>query len=134
MNLKDKPIPKTIDEAIETLFSSLDEDDIVYIKDEKNSSSSIHFTLGMALRNYWHLWAEESPIKDDFKKRFNLFGDADDMSGMILEALWVKVRGGDVVKSLEESANSFNAHWMKCNIDPFTGVERTNEDNINGSD
>lgn len=134
MNLKDKPIPKTIDEAIETLFTSIDEEDIAYIKDPKNTSGSIHFSLGMALRNYWHLWAEESPIKDDFKKRFNLFGHADDMSGMILEALWVKVRGGDVQKSIEESADHFNAHWMKCNVDPFTGEERANENEITGSD
>ena len=134
MNLGNKPHPTTIDEAIEILFSSLEADDIAFIKDPESSSVSLHFTVGMGLRNYWHLWAEESPIKDDFKKRFNLFGHADDMSGMILDAVWAKVRGEDVDKVIKIAADGFNAHWMNIGVDPYTGKPRDNEDELTGSD
>lgn len=122
MKLGEK-IPQTINEAIDVIVSSLEKDDIDFIK--SNDSASVHFTFGRALRNNWKLWAEESPIKNDFKKRFHLFGHADDISSIILIGVWAKVEGKDVDISLEQKANEFDAYWLNTGIDSYTGERFT---------
>ncbi len=122
MQLNEDFVPSTIDEAIDTIVKGLQPDEIDYIK--KNTSSSVHFTIGMGLRNDWSLWEQDTPIQRDFKRRFRLFGHGDDLSGIILEGVWAKVRGKDIEKTLEETAERFRKHWIKTGLNPETGKKQ----------
>ena len=117
MKLNEDFVPSTIDEAINYLFENLSEEDKDFIK--CNPNEGCHFTVGMNLRNNWSLWEENTPIKNDFKKRFNLFGHGDDMSGIILKGLFNKVKGFPL--NLEEEAEKYRQHWLKFGLDPETG-------------
>lgn len=111
--------PKTIAAAIDRIVKGLTKDEIRFI--EENESSVIHFTMGMVIRNEWGMWRESSALKTDFKKRFGLWGMADDISGLILEGVWATVRGKDVEKTLNDTAEEFRKHWKKSKINPETG-------------
>lgn len=111
--------PRTIDEAIVRIVKSLTPSEVQYIK--SNDQHGMHFTVGMTMRNNWGFWKEDSPIKRDFKKRFNLFGHGDDLSGVILDGVWASVCGQDVNKILLETAEEFRKHWKKSGINPITG-------------
>lgn len=104
-------IPKTVDEAIESIFQSLKPSDIDFIN--SNTSSSIHFGTGMHIRNKWKLWDETSPIKEDFKTRFNLNGCADDISGTILSAVWAKAKNENVEETINKEVEKYREHWKK---------------------
>ncbi len=119
MKLSEDFVPSTVNEAVETLFKGLEKDDIDFIK--KNDSAMVHFTFGMAMRNGWSFWQEDTPLQKDFKKRFKLFGHADDMSGLILDALWAMVRNEDPQQAMQNAAESFRKHWKKEGLDPKTG-------------
>lgn len=114
-----KVVPKTVDEAINSIVDGLDPTELEYIKN--NGQAYQHFTTGMAMRNEWGLWKETSPIKLDFQKRFNLFGHGDDISGIILDGVWAKVRGDNVERTLLKAAERFRFHWRKSKVDPETG-------------
>jgi hypothetical protein len=95
MNLSET-IPATLEDAIDSLYSSLSAGDIAHIRSPENTPGAIHHFGGMALRNAWNLWGARPGVStvlcDHFKTRFGL-GCADDMSSMILKGLWAKVRG-----------------------------------------
>jgi hypothetical protein len=111
--------PTTVDKAIDRIVGGLTEVERTFVRG--NTSSTIHFTTGMSLRNEWGLWKETSAIKRDFQKRFRLFGHADDISGLILEGVWASVNGKDVPAALTTIAESFRKHWTKLKINPETG-------------
>lgn len=113
--------PKTLDEAIEHLYSTLTEEDKEFIRN--NSHGTIHHFTGMALRNAWGLWKEGTPFKKDIKKRFNLFGHGDDCSGLIFEGVWAQVKGEDVNTVLTATAKRYTKHWKKYGVNPETGKE-----------
>lgn len=113
--------PKTLNEAIDHLYSTLTEEDKEFIRN--NDHGSIHHFTGMAVRNAWGLWKEGTPFKKDIKERFNLFGHGDDCSGLIFEGVWTKVKGGDVDAVLKATAESYHKHWKKYGVDPVTGKE-----------
>ena len=116
--MKPKDIPKTLNEAIEKLYSDLTAEDVKFITE--NDHSSIHFFGGMRMRNDWHLWDKKSPINKDIQKRFKL-SHGDDCSGLIFTGLWANVRGLDVTKELKKCASSYIKHWKKSGVDPMTG-------------
>jgi len=116
--MKSKPIPKTLDAAIDELYSGLSVKDVQFIK--ANDHSSIHFFGGMKMRNDWHLWDKKSPINEDIQKRFNL-AHGDDVSGLIFTGVWAKVRDLDVNNELHNCAARYTKHWKKMNVDPMTG-------------
>jgi len=106
-----------MDEAIDLLHSLMEPDDIAYILSTPQESS-VHMSFGMWLRNHWNLW-QETPITKDFKKKFKLFGHADDISGMIMTGLWAKVHGIPV--DLQEVAKRYKKHWKKLGVNPEVG-------------
>lgn len=114
--------PKTLDEAIEHLYSILSKEDKKYIKE--NSQGSVHHFAGMAMRNAWGLWKNGTPFKKDIKKRFNLFGHGDDCSGLIFEGVWAKVKGDNVTETLNSTAERYRVHWKKYGINPTTGKKK----------
>jgi hypothetical protein len=114
-------IPSTIEEAIDYIFRSMSEKDIENAK--KSTPGSYHFNIGMYLRNNWNMWDTKSAMNQDFQKRFGLFGHGDDLSGMILEGVWVRIRGEDLNKVLLTEADKYIKHWKKYGLDPKTGKE-----------
>jgi hypothetical protein len=112
-------IPTTIPAAIEQLYSKLDQESIDFIK--KNDSSSIHFGTGMSLCNNWHLWDKESPLNIDFRQRYNLFGHADDISELLYNAIWAKVRGKNIEKAINDTVTKYRKHWAGQGLNPLTG-------------
>lgn len=108
--------PTTLEEAVEILESQLTSDDVNFIKE--NSSASIHFFFGMNLRNAWGLWVKETPIVQWFINNFSI-GHADDISGMILSALFAKIKGEKF--SAKSEAERYKQHWATMGVDPITG-------------
>lgn len=114
-------VPETIPEAIEQIYASLPEESKEYI--QHHNSSSIHFTIGMALRNDWNLWEKDSPLVRDFQQRYKLFGHADDISGLLYAAIWAKARGEDVEETISKTIDQYKKHWLEYGIDSLTGEE-----------
>lgn len=113
--------PKTLNEAIDHLYSNLTDKDKDFIRN--NTHASIHHFGGMSMRNGWNLWEKGTPFKKDIMERFNLFGHGDDCSGLIFEGVWTKVNGGDVDVALNATAERYRKHWTKYGVDPLTGEE-----------
>lgn len=116
-------IPKTLNAAIDELYSRLTEDDISFIK--KNDNSKCHHYSGMQMRNDWDLWNKNSPLNKDVQQRFKL-SHGDDMSGLIYEGLWARVKGNDVDTALQSAANRYIKHWNEMGVDPLTGQDIPN--------
>ena len=130
MNLEGA-VPLTIPDAVEMLYQRLEAHDRAYILDGANTAS-IHFFTGMRLRNAWKLWDPDTLVVQDFKKRYKLFGHADDISGMLLTALWVRVRAealeathisAKVAEACRKSAEGCRAYWLQQGINPLTGEQ-----------
>lgn len=115
--------PETVDEAVEFLLAHLDDEDRKQL-----SSAGIgryHLTTGMLLRNHWSLWKPETPLVQDFRKRFKLFGHADDVSGVILECLRAAVQGKNWKKVQSDTVERYRRHWRNTGFDPETGEQVT---------
>lgn len=119
-NLKEKK-PKTLLEAINILAADLSNNEKEFIRG--NDSGSVHHFAGMCIRNEWGLWKKDSPIVQDIKSRYGLFGHGDDCSGLILAGLWAKVKGEDVEKTLQAEAQKYISHWKRYGLNPKTGEE-----------
>lgn len=109
MDVQDTEIPKTIDEAVELVIKNLKPEDRGFILNDP--PSLIHHTAGRNMRNNWGLWdnPEQSPLKKDAIEKYKL-AHADDISGLIYEMVWAKVRG----KTFDVKAycDSIEAHWQ----------------------
>lgn len=116
-NFDDHAQPATMGEAVTLIYDSLDDDEIEFIKE--NSSSLLHFSFGMAMRNGWNLWGtqEEKPttLKDHMREVYDIH-HADDISGMILESL-AKVVKGETPDS-NADAQGYKDYWASQGIDP----------------
>lgn len=119
MNLNPDRVPATIDEAVTMLHDGLNEQDREAVL--KHPPESVHFTLGMYLRNNWSLWDKDTPMHRDFRERFKLFGHGDDISGMILKSVWAKVHGLDVAAVQATEAETYRRHWLAHGVNPETG-------------
>jgi hypothetical protein len=106
-------VPKTLDEAVGLLFEAVqpvDRDAMM-----RSPSCAVHHTLGQWLRNNWSLWDQTMPLPRWFIENLGL-GHADDMSGVILESLWCKVRGQPYDLALHVA--QLRAHWLHMGKDP----------------
>lgn len=119
--LNEDLVPATLNEAIDYLYSVLEDKEIKYIHEKP--SISVHFSFGMDLRNFWSLWQDDTPIKKDIQKRFNLWGMGDDVSALILSGLWAKVKGLNIEEELNKMVEKCRNHWLGYCIDPATGKE-----------
>lgn len=88
--------PATIEEAIDTVYNCLNDDEKAYIKKE----GFPHFGAGMALRNGWNLWgAQEDNPKTLYNHVMERFGTewskcpGDDIAGMIYRGVEAKLKG-----------------------------------------
>jgi len=104
-------VPSTIKSAVESIEARLTEADRASILTSK--ASKYHFGIGMYIRNEWSLWSPDSPLKRDAVNTYRI-AHPDDISGLILEWLFSKVKGEDFdpIKHCEVYHN----HWLKYEI------------------
>ncbi len=98
--------PSTIEEAVNHIVKNIEPEEVGYIKSQ--SSASVHFFGGMAMRNDWSLWEPDTPLKRDAIATYKI-AHADDISGLIMDWVWAKVRGEefDPVKACD----IYHKHW-----------------------
>lgn len=101
-------VPSTIDEAVNTIYTNLEQKDIDFIKESK-SPSSVHMTLGRFLRNSWSIWEDDTPLKRDAVAKYKV-AHADDISCLILEWVWAKVR--EIEFDPQTVIDRINRHWQ----------------------
>jgi len=106
-------VPKTLPEAVQLLYDAVTEPDRAAMV--RAPSCAVHHTLGQWLRNNWSLWDQTTPLPRWFMDNLGL-GHADDMSGIILEALWCRVRGEpyNMTMHVEQIKN----YWRGLGKDP----------------
>ena len=100
-------IPKDLPDCIQQLDSMLSAEDKAYIK----NGGSVHFSLGMWMRNNWGLWGGSR-----LQKYFidNGIHHPDDMSGVILECYVKHLRGEKVkYKRILRKAHRDEVKWKK---------------------
>jgi hypothetical protein len=121
MKFNQDKVPATIIEAVNDIVLGLTEAE----KKELIGKSPTHYhmSVGMFLRNSWSLWEKDTPLYNDFKKRFKLFGHADDISGVILEGVWGNLNGKDSDDVMNEAAKTYRKHWKHYGVDPKTGKD-----------
>ncbi len=89
-----KPIiPNDLEQAVAELRKHMTtSDEIAFSRaHEDGASAMLHFNGGMALRNAWGLWQNETPIARWLQERKIVHGD--DRSCVIYTALWRKLNG-----------------------------------------
>jgi len=112
-------VPTTIEEAIDALMKAIEPEDREFIL--AHDATTSHFGFNMVMRNNWSVWDIETPLVQDFIKRFKLFGHGDDVYGIINCGFWAKVRGKDHLKAMEEEAAYYRQHWTLAGLNPETG-------------
>jgi hypothetical protein len=94
MTENDHNFPATVTEAVNRLLSDLPLDTKHQIfNSSEEGLINFHFGLGMAIRNDYGLWKEDSKLLDDCKKiSGNPSIQVDDASGRIIKALWKRLQ------------------------------------------
>jgi len=81
-------LPETMEAAVQRLRAILSEQDQKKIRMMRREELfQLHFGLGMWIRNKFGLWREGSPLMASLGQC-----DADEASGILLEALWRDLR------------------------------------------
>lgn len=101
-------VPSTIAEAVDNIVAGADEEERKYIKESTPESN--HFFGGMAMRNGWKLWEKETPLKRDAVETYKI-AHADDISSLILDWAWAKVRGEEF--DAASACERFHTHWRE---------------------
>lgn len=110
-------VPSNLQDAVDLLVGGLDADEIAHIKYGDEDAHDEHFKMGKWLRNNWDLWEPDMPLPRWFRSNVGL-GHADDMSSIILQALWCKIRGEHF--DLEGIVNEYKKHWRDQGVDPLS--------------
>jgi uncharacterized protein DUF6794 len=119
VNIDQDSVPTTVDDAIEALMKALTPQDREFILNHDAVTS--HFGFNMAMRNNWSVWDVQTPLVQDFIKRFKLFGHGDDVYGIINRGFWAKVRNQDPQQAMAEEAENYRQHWTRAGLNPETG-------------
>ncbi len=107
MKLNQDEVPPTIKEAVNTIVSSLSPQDKAYLR---GAEPSLHFSLGMTLRNNWSLWEPDTPMKRDAAMNYGII-HPDDISSLILSWVTAEVKGE--LFDPKQYCNIFHIHWRK---------------------
>jgi hypothetical protein len=113
--------PQTVEEAVNMLADAVTPEERIAICSQEPPKWMHHFGLGIACRNHWNLWKQDTPIVADFKAKYNLFGMADDISGLLLASARAKVRGEDWETVAKNEAKKYRRHWKRYGVNPETG-------------
>lgn len=97
---------------VDEIFDSMDEKskDLIWRLDSSDKMSQFHFSSGMATRNKYNLWDQKSPEHKWFKANLKIV-HADDISGIILEALWYKVH--NKIYDPAPTIEFYRKHWKE---------------------
>ncbi len=99
-------VPSSIEAAVNHLIDNIPEDEKDFVRN--NDQINCHFTLGRFLRNEWSLWENDSPLKRDAVRLYQI-AHPDDISGLILAWTWAKIRNEtfDPVSHCQ----TYHTHW-----------------------
>ena len=102
-------IPKDLDEALTVLRDMNDPKELTEwaAQSEDEATSDLHFSVGMALRNEWRLWHDDSVLAKWFKSKG--IHHADDMSGILLTSFYRRTNGKDI--ELEKQIKYYQNFW-----------------------
>lgn len=109
--MPDTENPTNLDEAVAALMKMLPHDQLKLFKswDYEEAQASAHHSVGRKIRNEWELWFD-SPLSEWFRKELRVT-HADDMSGMIFDALWCDLNG--TPRRTAELFAKYQEHWKK---------------------
>ena len=111
-----------ISEALKLILNKLGSDGIEIIASTGTAEefkAKYHFSIGMSLRNALGLWKPhtESALVKWFWDNLKLT-HADDMSGIIMDALWHQVHCVPYgLDDMKEAAKIYIEHWYKTLIE-----------------
>jgi hypothetical protein len=110
------PDDANIDWWLEHQINMMDDSSKNLIKEIKQARDMLqfHHGTGMAIRNYYGLW-HENGLTRYFNNTYDVH-HADDMSSILLEALWHKIHGKEY--NPHTTVERFREHWtrMGCNM------------------
>jgi len=109
-------VPHDLMECVIFIVESLEDNEIEDLAIGKITSSDLHFSLGMHIRNTWSLWDKETHLNQWFRNNLNI-GHADDISGIILEAVVAKVSGKQF--DYHPSIKAIHEHWKTHGANKF---------------
>lgn len=118
MNLDLDRVPSTLGEAVDILEAGLEPAEREEIRAGRLEAISAHHTIGRWMRNAWSLWDGNTPLCRWFSEAFEL-GHPDDISGIVLEALVKRVRGGPQDWTFADKVAELKAHWRSLNCDSY---------------
>lgn len=114
--IKEKYIPKTLDEALDYLLEKIPEDQKRWAKlwTKEEFMGKTHMFLGMNIRNDWKLWFndEDNELTTYFTS-LNI-NHGDDRSGIILDSLYNKMMGRPL--DIEKQVARYIDYWKKSGI------------------
>lgn len=107
-----KKIPHNLEECFVALEKLLSAEDLEFIRNSswKDRLELHRFGLGLWIRNNWHLWDNDCPLKKSLAKQSqDFFMDADGMSVFILDEFAHHLRNkfGGKKDSLDEPDNDY---------------------------
>ena len=111
-------VPKTLDEAVDALIAGSEPEAIAGVRRGEFDPTRLHHGLGTGIRNGWGLW-QHSPLARWFYARGVYH--ADDMSGIILDAVKHRVRGEPF--DLAGRVAYYQDFWRESGHDPRKEVE-----------
>jgi hypothetical protein len=107
-----KYIPKTLDDALTYLACTWtkNDKDSFRIKPEQEAVTTLHFGVGLSIRNGWNLWKGKNALVKYFKS-VGIF-HPDDMSSIILISFHRHLNGNDI--KLDEQVKPYQDYWKKA--------------------
>jgi hypothetical protein len=91
MDIDTDVVPVTVDEALRMLREGIKDADRDIMRRTPHPGD-FHFSVGTWLRDNWSLWDERSHLRGAF--RVIGLSHPVDISGYLIERLWVEARGG----------------------------------------
>ena len=103
-------VPSNLNDAVNILTEAMTPHDIKNIKASEFSPTSLHFSVGILIRNEWDLWDVKSRLVNWFRDNYGV-DHADDISSIILDTLYRDITGQP--RQDKELAKKHIAHWEK---------------------
>ncbi len=107
-------VPATFSEAVAALLSVMPSDVVEMIRKRETVegsqvTDSLHFSVGMGVRNGFDLWAQNTPLTKEFVDRWRIW-HGDDRSAMIFHAVecWIHGKAYDP----EPDVRRYHGHWL----------------------
>src|SRR4051812_43959254 len=101
-------VPRNLSQCLSILKAGIEDGDRVYLK---ANAGGLHFSLGMYLRNNWSLWDKDTVLVKWFQDNFGIV-HADDISGVILEALSHELTHDNSCFDAAEYVKKYHKHWI----------------------